>query len=113
MLVPKGLLYRVQLAVRPSHRLDGGHFGAFGLQSQHIAAFDGPAIEVHGAGAALRGVAAHMGAGQTAGLAQVLDQKGPLGHLVTDRLAVDRHGNLACHTNRAPYCASSLVCTSR
>jgi hypothetical protein len=73
--------------------LDGRHRGAFGLHGEDRAGLHGTAIQVDGAGAALGGVAAHMGAGELKLLADELDQQ----HAGVDggryRLAVDGHRN--------------------
>ena len=43
---------------------DGGDVGALGLHGEHVARLHGAAVQMDGAGAALRGVAADVGAGQ-------------------------------------------------
>ena len=49
------------------------------------------AVDMHHAGAALRGVAAHMGAGEPQVLAQELHQQGARIDVTGDGLAVHRH----------------------
>src|ERR1700685_1838258 len=61
---------RMQLRPRRPQPLDGQHSGAFELQRQHGARLGRLAVDVDDAGAALRGVAADMGAGEPQGFAQ-------------------------------------------
>ena len=56
-------LHRMQRAVGRRRSLDGQHVGALELQREHGAGFHRLAVDMHDAGAALRGVAADMGAG--------------------------------------------------
>ena len=55
--------------------LDGRDLGAVGLDGEHRARLDRPAVDVDGAGAALAGVAADVGAGQVEVLAERLDEE--------------------------------------
>src|SRR5205085_167775 len=73
VLLPKGVLERVKL---PGHcqALDRLHASAVGLHSQNSAGLDRLAVDEDGAGAALAGVAAHVGAGQPEHIAQVVDK---------------------------------------
>ena len=75
MAVFEGGLHGMHGAVGFGQTLDGGDLGAAGLRCQHIAGLDRMAIHQHGAGAALGGVAAHMGAGQLQTLTQKLHQQ--------------------------------------
>ena len=68
---------------------DAGDAPALGLQRQHRAALHRLAVEQHGAGAALAGVAADMGAGQAELLAQHFDQQALGVDLQLHGLAVD------------------------
>jgi hypothetical protein len=54
---------------------DGGDLGAVVLHGQRVARLDGAAVQQHGAGAALGGVATHMGAGELEVLAQRLHEQ--------------------------------------
>ena len=77
MLVKRGL-HRVQLAAL-GEPLDRGDLRAVGLDREHRARLDRPAVDVDGAGAALAGVAADVRAGEPELLAQRLDeQRAPL-----------------------------------
>jgi len=61
----KGCLHRVQGAIGFCETFDGGDLTAFVLEGQCGARFYGLAVDVHDAGAALAGIAAHMGAGKS------------------------------------------------
>src|SRR5262249_54144423 len=65
---------------------------AVGLERQRGAGLHGDAVEMDHAGAALRGVAANMGAGQPQMFAQELDQEGTGIDVGGDGFAVHRHG---------------------
>ncbi len=93
-------LHRMQRPVRRRQTLDGEHIGAFELQRQHGAGLDRLAVDVNDAGAALRGVAADMGAGQPQVFAQQLHQQRARIDIGGDGLAVHRQGNgcqVGCH----------------
>ena len=60
-------------------------------RGQHGARLHRDAIDQHQAGAALRGVAADMGAGEAQVVAQELDQQRAVLDIGRDRLAVDGH----------------------
>ena len=68
---------------------DGGDARAVGLSRQHGAGFDGLSVEMHGAAAALAGVAAEVRAGQAELLAQQVDEQGPVFALNGLGLAID------------------------
>jgi hypothetical protein len=53
--------------------LNGGNFGAIRLNCQGSARFDRHPIHVDGASAALAGITADVGAGQTQAIAQEVD----------------------------------------
>src|SRR3546814_15280833 len=72
-LFPYTTLFRS--AVRGGEAFDGGDRGALGLGGQHGAGLDAATIDMDDAGAALAGVAAHMGAGHAENVSQRLDQK--------------------------------------
>ena len=93
----EGLLHRVQRATGRGQPLHRGDAAAGGLQRQHAAALDGLAVQQHGAGAALAGVAADMGAGQRQRAAQQLDQQGGGIDRGLHGLAVDGEGEGCAH----------------
>src|SRR6516225_402553 len=74
VLVPEGFLYRIELAVvcQPFHGYD---LRAVGLHGKHRATFDGLAVQLHGARAAQRGLAAHVRARQARDVAQEMDEQ--------------------------------------
>jgi hypothetical protein len=92
MVFPKSFLHGMQHAVL-CQPLDRGHLGALGLQRQRGAALHRFAVDMHDAGAALAGVAAHMRAGQAQMIAKELNEQGPGFHFPRNGLAVHRHGN--------------------
>ncbi len=94
VLLLEALLDRVQLA-RPCQPLDGGDLVAVGLHGEHRAALHRRAVEEHGAGAAVGGVAAGVGAGQPEALAQQVGQQQPGLDVGGTPLAVDRDGDPA------------------
>ena len=69
---------------------DGQHLAAIGLRRQHSARLDRAVVEVHGAAATLRGVAADVGAGQCELIADDIDEQGMVGHLEAAGRAVER-----------------------
>ena len=91
------LLHRVQRAVGLGHALDGHQVGAFCLHCNNRAALDRAAVHEHGAGAALGGVAADVGAGEPQVLADVGDEQGARLDFRGNGLAVDLHGYFDCH----------------
>ena len=74
--------------------LDGRHLGAFALHGQDGAGLDRLAVDMNRAGAALGGVAAHMGAREAQVLAQIFDEKRAGFDGNARGLAVHRHGYL-------------------
>ena len=89
VIVAERRLHRVQfVALRDA--LDGGDVAAGRLPGQHGAGLHRPAVDMDDAGAALAGVAADMGAGQTQVFAQEMDQQGPVLDLGRDGFAVHR-----------------------
>jgi hypothetical protein len=71
------------------------NIGALRLHGQHRARVDRPAVDMHGARAALAGVAAHMGAGEQQVLAQRMDKQGVGRNINADGAPVD--GELDLH----------------
>ena len=94
----------------PSSReaLDRRDPGAIAAHGERRAGLDGAAVDMDDASAALRGVAADMGAGQTQVLAQELDQQGARIDLCRDRLAVHRHGDPNHHFPRVSHVFTPL-----
>src|SRR5258708_12937664 len=90
-------LHGVQGAVGVRYALDSENIGAFGLHGDDRAALDGLAVQVHGARAALRGVAADVRAGKAQVLADERDEECPFFHLGGHGLSIDLHGNLDRH----------------
>mgnify|MGYP000682769947 CR=1 FL=1 len=67
---------------------------ALRLHRQHGTGFDCAAVHMHGAGAALAGVTAHMGAGEHQVLSQRMHQQGVGRNVNTGRAPVDRELDL-------------------
>ena len=89
------LLRRMQLAVF-GEAFDGHHVGTIGLHSKQGAGFDRTTIDMHGAGAALAGVAADMGAGQIQRVAQEIGEQHAIFNFAAAGLAVYGHFD-CCH----------------
>ena len=87
-------LHRVHGAVGSGQPFNGGDLRTICLGRQHIAGFDGSPIHDDGTGAALGGVAAHMGAGEFELLTQHLHQQGVGRNLKRRRLAVNLELNM-------------------
>ena len=64
VMLAKRLLHRMQRAVRIGDALDRGDLGTIGLADEHRAGLHRLAVQIDGAGAAMAGIAADMGAGQ-------------------------------------------------
>jgi hypothetical protein len=78
----------VELAVGDA--LDRGQGGAVGLNGEHHARFGGLSVEHHRTGAAVAGLAPHMGTGEQELLAEEVDQQGTGLDVGVDGVAV--HG---------------------
>src|SRR5689334_2359336 len=89
VLLPEALLDGMQLTVL-GQALDRGDLGAVGLHGEQGARLHRLAVHEDGAGAALAGVAADVGACQPDRLADVVDEQQARLHFVTLRLAIDR-----------------------
>src|SRR5438093_7645037 len=96
VLFPEAFLDRMQLAVL-GHALDGFHLRALALDGQERTGLHRQAVDVHGAGAALAGVAAHMGAGEPRELPDVVDEQEARLDVMGILQAVDGHGNGCLH----------------
>ena len=82
-------LQRRQLAVVAGEPFDGGDRGPVGLDGEQAAALDRVAVELHGAGAAVAGVAADVRAGEIEVVAQEVDEQARGGNLALVGRAVD------------------------
>src|SRR5262249_54236829 len=98
VLLPEPLLDRMQLAVlgQPFDRHD---LGAVALDGEERARLHRLTVHDDGARAALARVATDVGAGEPDVLADVVDEQEAGLHLVTDRLAVDRHLHWQFHVS--------------
>ena len=92
MMIAESFLHRVQ-GIAVGKTFDGRDRSALGLQRQHVAGLHRVAVHMHGAGAALRGVAADMRAGEAQCFAQEMNEQGTPLDLGRDGLAVHRHLN--------------------
>ncbi len=97
MVLAERLLHRVQRAVGCGDAFDGDDRRALSLQREHVAGLDRRTVHVHGAGAALGGIAAHVGAGQAQVVADEVYQERSRLHLGRDRLAVHGHRHFDWH----------------
>src|SRR5215510_6699496 len=93
VVLAERLLHRMQGTVRLGETLDGGDVGALDLPGEDGTRLHRLAVHMHHAGAALRGVAAHMGAGEPQVLAQELDQQRARIDVTGDGLAVHRQSD--------------------
>ena len=91
VILAERLLHRMQRTVRLGQSLDGGDVGALELPGEHRAGLHRLAVDVNDAGAALRGVAPHMGTREPQILAQELHQQGAGIDVPGDGFAVHRH----------------------
>src|SRR5207245_3620475 len=96
MLVPEGLLQRVQLAPH-GQALDGRDLGAVGLHGKDGARLDAVAVHLDGTGPAAAGGARDVGAGQARLLANVVDEQRARFDLVFVLGAIDRHRHPVSH----------------
>ena len=87
-MVDEGLLQGMQRAVL-RQALDGGHLGAVLHDGERQAGIDPPAVDQHGAGAALAVIAALLGAGQVEMVAQGVKERRPRRHRELPFDAVD------------------------
>src|SRR6266852_5613047 len=94
MMLAERLLHRMQRRAVGGKTLDGLDLLPVSHDRERGAGFDRLAVEMHDAGAALRGVAADMGAGQPQILAQKLHQQGAGVDVGVDGIAVHDQGNL-------------------
>ena len=92
-MLAERLLHRMQRRAVGGKALDGPDLVAVGHHRKGGAGFHRLAVEMHHAGAALRGIAADMGAGQPQVFAQKLDQQGAGVDIGVNGIAVHDHGN--------------------
>jgi hypothetical protein len=91
-------LQRRQRTVGIRHALDRDDFRALGLHRKHGAALHRHAVEIDGAGAAMGGLAADMGAGEREIFAQEMHQQRTRFDEAFDLGAVHLHGHVGlCH----------------
>ena len=93
VMLAEGFLHRMQRRAVGGKPLDRLHLVAVGHHRKRGAGLHRLAVEMHDAGAALRGVAADMGAGQPQIFAQELHQQGTGIDIGVDGVAVHDHGN--------------------
>src|SRR5262245_34742429 len=100
----------MQAAIRPK-ALDGGHAMAVGAEGRDQAAMHRLAVEQHGAGAAVAGIAAFLDA-EMAELAQEGAQALPGARLLGKRFAVDfkPHQAAPCSSLRISSASRSVMC---
>ncbi|MGY4596536.1 hypothetical protein ACVWXL_004282 [Bradyrhizobium sp. GM22.5] len=96
MVFAEGLLHRMQRRAVGGQALDRLDLVAVGHHGERGAGLHGLAVQMHDASAALRGVAADMGAGEPQILAQELHQQGAGIDIGRDRIAVHDEGDF-CH----------------
>ena len=96
VVILKRLLDGAERAIGGRLPFDGLDFGAIGLDREHGAGFDRIAVHMDHTGAALAGVAAHMGAGQFQIIAQEMHQQRAALDLSRRGFAVHGHLDL-CH----------------
>src|SRR5215510_11688821 len=93
MVLAECLLHRMQASARLGEPLDGGDVGALDLPGEYGARLHRLAVHVNHASTALRGIAAHMRAGEPQVLAQELHQERARIDVTGDGLAVHRQSD--------------------
>src|SRR6516225_999694 len=93
VMLAEGLLHGMQRSVGIGETFDGEHLRPLDLPDEYRARLHGLAVDVHDTGAALRRVAAHMGAGEPQVLAQELHQQRARIHITGDGFTVHRQGD--------------------
>src|SRR5271165_801601 len=94
VMLAEGLLHRMQRPIGIGETLDGEHIRPLDLPDEYGARLHGLAVDMHDAGAALRRVAAHMGAGEPQVLAQKLHQQRARVDITGDGFTVHRQGDV-------------------
>jgi hypothetical protein len=108
-MLAERLLHRMQRRAVGGKALDGLDLVPVSHDRERGAGFDRLAVEMHDAGAALRGVAADMGTGQPQILAQKLHQQCAGIDIGIDGIAVHNKGNLG---HSALSSSALLHCTA-
>ena len=119
-MLEEGRLERAQLVAR-REALDRRHVAAFGLEREVRAAVHRLPVEEHHAGAALRVVAALLGAGQADDVADGRQEARPgleldgVGHAVDGERRLDLHGRapLAGIGTAVPRARATAISTAR
>ena len=88
--------------------LDGRDVGAVRLDGEHRARLDRPPIDVDGAGAALAGVAADVGAGQVEVLAQGLDEEASRLDVELPGRPIDDERDVFAHGHEPPAARTGI-----
>ena len=109
VMLAERFLHRMQRRAVGGQALDGPDLVAVGHDRQRGAGFHRLAVEMHDAGAALRGVAADMGARQPQIFAQKLDQKGTGVDIGVYGIAVHDQGNLGHQHSLELHCRISAA----
>jgi hypothetical protein len=91
VLLVEALLHGRQGALGSGQTFDRGHLAAVGLRGEQRAGLHRRAVEEHGAGAAVRGVATDVGAGEAQVLTEVVDEQRARLDLVLRGRTVDGH----------------------
>src|SRR6267142_567386 len=112
VLVPERFLDGVELAVL-LQALHGADLRAVRLDREHRARLHRLDVEQHGAGAAVRGVAADVRPGQAQVLAQEVDEQQPGLDPELVRGAVHRHPDLVCGHGHRPPARSTAFFSAR
>ena len=94
--VPESFLHGIELAVG-GQTFDGQNLAAVGLDGEHGAALDGFAVDMHGASAAQRRLAADVRAGQSGHFAQVVNQQQARLDGVGALLSIEGKSDGSCH----------------
>src|SRR6266581_6519898 len=109
VMLAERLLHRMQRRAVGGQTFDGPDLVPVSHDRERGAGLDRLAVEMHDAGAALRGVAADMGAGQPKIFAQKLHQQGPGVDIGVEGIAVHDQGNLG---HSALSSSALLHCTA-
>ena len=107
-------LQRRQRAVGVGDAFDGGDVAALGLHREHGAGLHRHAVDIDGAGAAMGGLAADMGAGEREVLADEMHQERARLDEAFDLGAVDLHGHMSfCHLPLPYFARLAARCSAR
>src|SRR5215475_13284088 len=110
----KAFLQCRQRAVGIGHALDGRDIRALRLHGEHGAALHAHAVDIDGAGAAMGGLAADMGAGHLQVLADEMHEQRARLDEAFDLGAVDLHGHMRlCHYPLLYLARPAARCSAR